>query len=79
MHKEDFKCKVSVFGVSVTTLNNFEMLFMFVNKLKKVSSMYKDNLAVQTSLKNYKEFIKNINRHLQKERDLKRIELEKEF
>ena len=55
------------------------MLFMFVNKLKKVSSMYKDNLAVQTSLKNYKEFIKNINRHLQKEQDLKRIEQEKEF
>ena len=44
--KEDFKCKVSVFGISVTTLNSFEMLFTFANKLKKVSTMYKDNLAV---------------------------------
>lgn len=60
LHKEDFRCKVSVFGISVTTLNTFEMLFMFANKMKKVSTLYKDNLAIATSLKHYKEFIKNI-------------------
>lgn len=48
------------------------MLFMFANKLIKVTSMYKDNIAVQTSIKNYKDFIKNINKHLEKERNLKK-------
>jgi len=36
------------------------MLFVFVNKLKKVSSIYTDNLAVQTSLDTYKDFIKTV-------------------
>lgn len=41
--------------------------------------MYKDNLAIQTSLNNYKEFIKNINKHLEKERNQKIKEEEKEY
>jgi hypothetical protein len=44
------------------------MLFMFANKLKKVTNAYKDNLAIQTSLNHYKEFIKNINKHIEKEK-----------
>jgi hypothetical protein len=35
---------------------------MFVNKLKKVGAMYKDELAVVTSTENYREFIKNIHK-----------------
>lgn len=45
------------------------MLYMFGNKLKKVTSLYKDNLAVQTSIDNYKDFIKNIEKHQQKLKD----------
>ena len=48
--KQDFKCKVSVFGTSVSTLNSLEMLFIFANKLKKVASVYSDDLAVLTSI-----------------------------
>jgi hypothetical protein len=33
---------------------------MFVNKLKKVGAMYKDELAIVLSTENYKEFIMNI-------------------
>lgn len=58
--KEDRKCKATVFGASITTLNSFELLFMFANKLKKVSTIYLDNMAIQTSLKHYKEILKNI-------------------
>lgn len=76
--KEDFKCKVSVFGISVTTLNTIEMLFIFANKLKKVASMYKENLAVLTSIDHYKDFIKNINKNLEKKQKLKQKEEEKE-
>ena len=35
--KQDFKCKVSIFGISFTTLNSFEMLFIFANKLNKTA------------------------------------------
>ena len=58
--KQDFKCKVSVFGISVSTLNSFEMLFIFALKLQKVAMMYKDDLAVLTSINNYKDFVRNI-------------------
>ena len=44
------------------------MLFMFANKMKKVTTMYKDNLAIATSLKHYKEFIKNIQKHIDKKK-----------
>jgi hypothetical protein len=57
LFKEDFKCKASVFGIYVHALNSFEMLYMFAQKLKRITKMYKDDLAIQTSLKNYKEFI----------------------
>lgn len=70
---------MSVFGISITTLNTFEMLFTFANKLQKVASMYKDNVAIQASLDNYKEFIKNIQKHREKENKLKKIEEEKEL
>jgi hypothetical protein len=43
------------------------MLFIFANKLKKTTSMYKDNLAVLTSIAHYKEFIKNIKKNLEKQ------------
>ena len=76
--KSDFKCKVSVFGISVTTLNSFEMLFIFANKLKKVASMYKEDLAVITSINNYKEFVKNIKKNLEKIKKIKEKEEEKE-
>lgn len=44
--KVDHRCRASVFGASITTLNTFELLYVFANKLKKVSSIYTDNLAV---------------------------------
>lgn len=72
--KEDFKCKVSVFGIYLTALNSFEMLYMFVNKLKKVSLLYKEDLAVQTSIKTYKEFVQNIQKSLERRQELKRKE-----
>jgi hypothetical protein len=31
--KQDYKCIANVCGVSITTLNSFEMLFIFANKL----------------------------------------------
>jgi hypothetical protein len=46
LQKQEFVCKVSVFGISITTLNSNEMLFIFVNKLKKAASLYKDELAI---------------------------------
>jgi hypothetical protein len=72
LSKEDFKCKVSVFGISVTTLNSFEMLYTAVNKMKKIAKMYSDNLAVETSMSTYKEFIKNIYKSLDKKREKQR-------
>jgi hypothetical protein len=57
-----------VFGISVSTLNSLEMLFIFANKLKKVALVYKDDIAILTSIENYKEFIKNIKSNLEKER-----------
>jgi hypothetical protein len=44
--KKDFMCKATVIGVSVTTLNAFEMLFALANKIKKVGNVYAENLAV---------------------------------
>lgn len=74
--KENFKCKVSVFGISVSTLNSLEMLFIFVNKLNKVANVYKDDLAVLTSIENYKEFIKNIKNNIEKEKQQKQKQAE---
>ena len=51
--KQDFKCRLGVFGLKVTTLNTFEMLFMFANKLKKAANTYKNDIAVLTVFKNY--------------------------
>jgi hypothetical protein len=44
--KIDHKCRASVFGASITTLSSYELLYVFVNKLKKVSSIYTDTLGV---------------------------------
>jgi hypothetical protein len=44
------------------------MLYIFANKMKKVATMYKDDLAILTSINNYKEFVKNIKKNLEKER-----------
>jgi len=52
--------KASLFGASVSTLNRFELLFMFVSKLQKISKIYLDNVAVQTSIENFKEVIKEV-------------------
>jgi len=38
--------------------------------MKKVVTMYSDNLAILTSINNYKDFIKNINKNLDKQRQL---------
>ena len=62
---------MSVFGISVTTLNSIEMLYVFANKMKKVVAVYMDDLAVLTSINNYKEFVKNIKKNLEKERMIK--------
>ena len=78
LQKEDFKCKTSVFGITVTTLNSYEMLYMFVNKLKKAASVYGEDLAIQTSIEHYKEFIKNINKNIEKQRDMPRKQEMKE-
>jgi hypothetical protein len=50
---------------------------MFANKLKRITKMYKDDLAIQTSIKNYKEFIQNIQKTLEKKKDQERIEAQK--
>lgn len=57
---------MGVFGIYFTTLNTFEMIYMFANRLKKTASIYKDDIAIQTSIKHYKDFIKNIKRNLDK-------------
>lgn len=77
--KQDFKCKVSVFGISVSTLNSFEMLFVFANNTKKVVANYGENIAVLTSINAYKDFIKNINRSLEKENQQRAIEHQREL
>ncbi len=46
LQKQDYKCKVSVLGISITTLNTYEMLYMFANKLKKAALLYKEDLAI---------------------------------
>jgi hypothetical protein len=33
---------------------------MFANKLKKVSTIYLDNMAIQTSIQHYKDLLKNL-------------------
>lgn len=48
------------------------MLYSAVNKMKKIAMMYSDNLAIQTSITTYKEFIKNINKNLEKQREKER-------
>lgn len=58
--KVDHRCRASVFGASVTTLNSYELLYVFVNKLIKVSSIYTDNLAVQMSIDAYKQMLKTV-------------------
>ena len=65
--KEDFKSKFSAFGVTVSVLNSFEMIYMFINKIKKMSALYADNLAVMTSIKIYTEFIKNVTAEVEKQ------------
>ncbi len=55
------------------------MLYIFANKMKKVATMYKDDLAILTSINNYKEFVKNIKKNLEKERQIKQKEEEKEL
>ena len=40
-------------------MNSFELLFLFASKLRKVTKIYTDNMAIQLSLDTYKEFIKN--------------------
>ena len=58
--------------MTITVLNTFEMLYMFVNKLKKMAALYKDDLAIQTSYEHYKEFIKNIHKIQEKKLEEKR-------
>lgn len=48
---------MSIFGFTFAALNSFEMIYMFVNKLKKSSALYQDNLALQKSIEHYKKFI----------------------
>jgi len=55
--KEGFICKASVFGFTFKTLNSFEMIVMFLQKLKKFSKMHSDNIAIQSSFEHYKRFI----------------------
>ncbi len=62
--KQDFKCKLGVFGIKVSTLNTFEMLYLFANKLKKAATSYKNDLAVLTVYKNYQDFLTNIKKHI---------------
>lgn len=54
LNKKDHNCKATVLGISVTALNSFEMLFIFANKLKKVTKIYTENVVFQTSLDHYK-------------------------
>lgn len=44
--KKDVRCTANVCGVSVTALSSFEMIFAFISKLKKVATIYTENLAV---------------------------------
>ena len=44
---------------------------MFVNKLKKVGAMYKDEFAIVTSAEYYREFIKNIQKIKEKQLEVK--------
>lgn len=41
--------------------------------------MYKDDLAILTSLQHYKDFIKNIKKNLEKQKKIKQKEEEKEY
>jgi len=38
--------KASVFGYYISTLNRYELIFMFFQKLQKISKMYLENMAV---------------------------------
>lgn len=58
--KENLFCKAAVFGAFIKTLNRFELLFMFANKLQKISKMYLENVAVQTSIEHFKEVVKTV-------------------
>lgn len=56
------------------------MLYMFINKLKKAATSYKNEIAVLTIFKNYSDFIKNIKNHVIKQNELrkKQMKLEEE-
>lgn len=45
---------------------------MFINKLKKAATSYKNEIAVLTIFKNYSDFIKNIKNHVLKQNELKK-------
>jgi hypothetical protein len=79
MQKEEFRCKFSVFGISVSTLNSFEMLYMFMNKLKKASSLYMEDIAIMTSLVKYKELVSGLKQNLKKYRVIKSKRDEREM
>jgi Leucine-rich repeat (LRR) protein len=53
---------------------------MFINKLKKAATSYKNEIAVLTIFKNYSDFIKNIKNHVMKKNELmkKKMKLEEE-
>lgn len=61
--KSDFSCKVGVFGVKISTYNTFEMIYMFISKLKKTANSYQNEIAILT--KNYTNFIINIKKNLE--------------
>jgi len=49
-----------VFGYYVSALNRLEILFGFASRLQKISKLYLENMAVQTSLKNFEDIIKEV-------------------
>jgi len=61
LEKQDFRCKSSLFGITLTTLNSYEMIFSFVKRLQKQFKQYEDALAIQTTIAKYKEYVSRHN------------------
>ena len=58
LFKRGIECGFAGFGLSLSTLNSFEMLFHFVRLLKKAVEIYTGNPLIKEGLDVYKGIVK---------------------
>ena len=63
--------------MSITTLNTYEMVFLFADRLKRQALSYQESIEVQTTWKKYQNFVKKIKSEQIKDEALKKKSLMK--